>query len=41
MPSRCREEDERHQGEAAEGEERNATSDLPLKHPNVTLAAYV
>jgi hypothetical protein len=31
----------RHQGEAAEGEERDATSDLLLKHTNATLTTYV
>jgi hypothetical protein len=31
----------RHQGEAIEGEEGDATPDLLLKHPNTTLATYV
>jgi hypothetical protein len=30
-----------HQDEAAEGEEKNATSDLLLKHQDTTLATYV
>ena len=42
MPSRRREvEDRRHRGEAAEGEEGDATPDLLLKHPNKTFATYV
>jgi hypothetical protein len=31
----------RHQGEAAEGEEGDATLDLLLKHSDVTLTTYV
>jgi hypothetical protein len=31
----------RHRGKAAEGEERNATPDLLLKHSDATLATYV
>jgi hypothetical protein len=30
----------RHQGEAAESEERDATPDLFLKHPDTTLTTY-
>jgi hypothetical protein len=30
----------RHRGEAAEGEEGDATPNLLLKHPNTTLAIY-
>jgi hypothetical protein len=30
----------RHQGEAAESEERDATPDLLLKHPDAKLATY-
>jgi hypothetical protein len=31
----------KHQGEAAESEEGDATSDLLLKHPDATLATYI
>jgi hypothetical protein len=31
----------RHRGEIAEGEERDATLDLLLKYPNVTLVTYI
>jgi hypothetical protein len=31
----------RHQGEIAEGDERDATLDLFLKHPDTTLVTYV
>ena len=31
----------RHRGEIAKGEERDATPDLLLKHPNKTFATYV
>jgi hypothetical protein len=34
VPSRCREEEET-QGEVAEGEEKDATLDLLLKHPDI------
>jgi hypothetical protein len=37
MPSPCRE-GRRHRGEAVEGDEADATTDLLLKHPDATLA---
>ena len=41
MPSRRREvEDRRHRGEAAEGEEGDATPDLLLKYSDVTVTKH-